>query len=98
MQGQGLKTIGLMLPIRAWGQGSKFQLNLLGRDAEGCMRTGRGEPLPRGSPEARSPKSTDGASAHDTPVRKPCGCRSGLLGPRAVRWRAVLSPRLSWGR
>lgn len=62
------------------------------------MRTGLGEPPTRGSPEARSPKSTDCASARYAPVRSPCGCRSGLLGPRAVWWRAVLPPRLSWGR
>lgn len=31
------------------------------------MRTGLGEPPTRGSPEARSPKSTDCASAHYTP-------------------------------
>lgn len=27
--GQGLKTIGLIFPIGAWGQGSKFPNNLL---------------------------------------------------------------------
>lgn len=47
----------------ARGQGSKFPLNLLGWEEEGRTRYELGE--------VRSPKSTDCASTHDTPTRKP---------------------------
>lgn len=92
-EGRGLKTIGLILPIRARDRGQSSHLIPLrvgGRGTHERWPGGAGRPR---VPKARSPKCADCASAPDTPTRKPCGSRNARRGPRAVRWRAVLPPR-----
>lgn len=77
------KAVGLLLGIRAWGQGSKFPFNLLGE-----RRRGRGR---RGLQEAWSPRSADCASTHDTPTR---GVYTAALSPGCATARGVVQAEL----